>query len=546
MRRNLAAFASSVLLALAIVPSALAASEGEGTLPLTVRDFQQDGVLFDGGISSSSGMVGEYLGADKKPVYNLEVWQTMYGGDVSQANLDSLFTDVPGVNMSTWKFLGMTPTGDGYWVLNSDDNGDGFFPIDGELFGNTEGQDHNFHFSVEIHTKFTYQEGATFEFAGDDDVWVYFNGRLVIDLGGVHSSQSASVQMDDIAAELGIAPGDLVDFDMFYMERHTTQSNLYIRTNFDFLSIEELSEYYDIPDMTSQGEVDLCGVWEGYYIDSSNGVDTLRNIRMQVTDCSDGAFSGTIAYTTPSDDSTTGEYRFEGSLEGGNVSFKGTEWVVYNENFDFALFTGQVCGCGDIMYGINSGITTSPLFLARAKDDGAAMVAPESQASGTAPLNSFVSGVTQMVANPAPADVPQETPETPAVYKTGDPLSYDVVWSNYNIAKVYNGPSYIPVVTVGENVWVSSIKTYHWNEGMGDVLPGAIYVEEVTGGWDNAIPVGEWQGQFDQTGLYVYIVPDIVFEAGRSYAIHDSRPETWSTNDGSDFAGFVEVRGAAL
>ena len=142
--------------------------------------------------------------------------------------------------MTTTKKLKIRPDGAGNWVIDSsvDEYGnksDGFFPIDNELFGN-ETYHHNYHFSVEIHTKFKYVQGARFDFAGDDDVWVLFNNKLLIDLGGVHQSESASVSLDEIASDLGIRVGDIIDFDMFYMERCYSESNMNIKMNFDLFN----------------------------------------------------------------------------------------------------------------------------------------------------------------------------------------------------------------------------------------------------------------------------------------------------------------------
>jgi fibro-slime domain-containing protein len=191
----------------------------------TIRDFNDTHPDFENGIASDPGIVESMLGADGKPVYTGEAGNpTTHGA----AAFDQWYRDVPGVNLSRSHTITLDN------ALSADPrvftfaDGD-FFPIDGELLGN-QGRARNFHFTYEIHAEFFYEGGETFTFTGDDDLWVFMNGHLVIDLGGVHSALSASVSLDTIAAAAGMTPGNTYDFDLFFAERHTSASTFRIDT----------------------------------------------------------------------------------------------------------------------------------------------------------------------------------------------------------------------------------------------------------------------------------------------------------------------------
>lgn len=135
------------------------------------------------------------------------------------------YADVPGVNQRFEEDLVLTEGPAGNFVYDSD----AYFPIDGEGFGN-EGNAHNYHFTTELHAAFTYTGGESFTFRGDDDVWVFVNGRLAIDIGGIHSANEATIDFDAQAAALGIEPNNTYAIDFFQAERHVTGSNFRIQT----------------------------------------------------------------------------------------------------------------------------------------------------------------------------------------------------------------------------------------------------------------------------------------------------------------------------
>lgn len=96
----------------------------------------------------------------------------------------------------------------------------------------------NYAYTMELHSTFIYKGGETFTFEGDDDVWVFINDSLVIDIGGVHPAWTKSVTLDNaFAAAAGMTVGEEYKFDFFYCERRVHDANCKITTNIDIMGL---------------------------------------------------------------------------------------------------------------------------------------------------------------------------------------------------------------------------------------------------------------------------------------------------------------------
>lgn len=193
-----------------------------------IRDFSDTHPDFELPVSGNTfepGLVEFLLGTDDKPVYaDRPNSRTTTGA----SNFDQWYRDVPGINRSMAIDLQLEPSTEqpGLFVYRDVD----FFPIDGQLLGN-QGRVHNYHFTLEASTRFQYLGGEIFRFEGDDDMWVFINARLAIDLGGLHNSLARSVDLDSEAARLGLSRGETYSLHFFFAERKTVESHFTIETS---------------------------------------------------------------------------------------------------------------------------------------------------------------------------------------------------------------------------------------------------------------------------------------------------------------------------
>lgn len=256
----------------------------EITLTGVVRDFRERGTTgghndFEavpaGGYGHYVNNIRSTLDEDKKPVFigggrkvssqwrtsaNVNIHPTMYsaalgdragaysggadsGGIGSASGFAQWYRDVPGVNMSADLSITLVrQAGTKLYVF--DDRSDpvfssrgGFFPINDQLFGNSARETKNFHFTYELSTQFVYEPGTgqSFKFIGDDDVWVFINDTLVIDLGGVHGATTQAVFLDRVP---GLVANGKNSLRVFQAERHRTQSNFRIETTITLRNAE--------------------------------------------------------------------------------------------------------------------------------------------------------------------------------------------------------------------------------------------------------------------------------------------------------------------
>lgn len=174
---------------------------------------------------------------------------------------------------------------EGFWLADvtespngcNDPVNPGFYPIDDfeyldsaktiknpKFDWDVQGCKHNYSFSMKINAQFKYVKGQYFEFRGDDDVWVFIDNRLVVDIGGCHSPVEGAVDLDT----LGLVEGKEYPFLIFFSERNATGSNFKMRTS---INLQTQKTYFPVQKMNSNGIIEY-ELWQ-LLIDESLSCD---------------------------------------------------------------------------------------------------------------------------------------------------------------------------------------------------------------------------------------------------------------------------------
>ena len=260
--------------------------EGNGNPKYGVSaDFGSGGCKKDDGHSIMKGMVEKELGPNGVPV---PVSDFPKGCNITE-HLGSWFLpeEIEGSDGNTYtnatcRTLDLSLTDDGFWFGQKNkespekglfflddfkylDTGDSVGTIPNPMYDNIDGGatigTHNYGFTMKIQAQFEYVPGQYFEFLGDDDVWVFINNKLVVDIGGQHTQIEGKVLLDTIGQNNPadkLEPGQTYNFHIFYAERHKDESNFKMRTSMDLKA--EASMF--LTDLSKDPKLIVKDVWQ--------------------------------------------------------------------------------------------------------------------------------------------------------------------------------------------------------------------------------------------------------------------------------------------
>ncbi|HEX2483798.1 MAG TPA: PEP-CTERM sorting domain-containing protein, partial [Myxococcota bacterium] len=207
-----------VLTLLMLSSTESSSAAGSVTLQGTIRDFCAPS------IAGSCTQLSDFEGAIPGVVPNM-VATTLTGGlptpgpnilagASNPTNFAKWYVDSPGFNLSAPFPLTLNESSPGVFTYNNS----AFFPINGQLFGD-QGRFANFHFTVHLQGLISFADPTSgadyfFNFGGDDDLWIFVDGKRFIDLGGVHGFASAGFTEETLKAA-GLVANTPYTLDIF-------------------------------------------------------------------------------------------------------------------------------------------------------------------------------------------------------------------------------------------------------------------------------------------------------------------------------------------
>lgn len=222
--------------------------------------FNKTSRFFDSSFDNGASVGTKYENVAFEFVYNSNTKEYSYNSEENHVHIDQQTKTI-----SQHAGTGPDTLSDGSALSKA-----GFFPFTDE---NDNMTDYGFGMRMDVEFRLT-ENGTidgtspmTFSFSGDDDVWVFVDGKLALDLGGIHARRGGTINFADKTVtydeinkdgEIGHAQGvngttqpdvnflsslepGVHTLTMYYLERGGNDSNCEIK--FNLLTVEKEAEF---------------------------------------------------------------------------------------------------------------------------------------------------------------------------------------------------------------------------------------------------------------------------------------------------------------